>query len=80
MQLAMKQKEETTKALSILSATHQQNANSILLPPFFACQRCSVVKLSTAYVLLRDKAGNEISMRALLDAGSQASFITEALA
>ena len=38
------------------------------------------VSLSTAYVSLRDKAGNEISMRALLDSGSQASFITEAKA
>ena len=33
--------------------------------------------LSTIYVLLRDKAGIEISMRAPLDSGSQASFITE---
>ena len=38
------------------------------------------VLLSTAYVSLRDKAGSEISMRALLDSGSQASFITEAKA
>ena len=38
------------------------------------------VLLSTAYVSLRDKAGNKISMRALLDSGSQASFITEAKA
>ena len=38
------------------------------------------VLLSTAYVSLRDKAGNAISMRALFDSGSQASFITEAKA
>ena len=36
------------------------------------------VLLSTAYVSLRDKTGNEISMRALSDSGSQTSFITEA--
>ena len=38
------------------------------------------VLLPTAYFSLRDKAGNEMSMRALLDSGSQASFITEAKA
>ena len=35
------------------------------------------VLLSTAYVSLRDKAGKKISMRALLDSGSQSSFLTE---
>ena len=43
-------------------------------PPF------TNVLLPTAYFSLRDKAGNEMSMRALLDSGSQASFITEAKA
>ena len=38
------------------------------------------VLMSTAYMSLRNKAGIEISMRALLDSGSKASFITEAKA
>ena len=38
------------------------------------------VLLSTAYISLRDKAGNKILMRPLLESGSQASFITEAKA
>ena len=36
--------------------------------------------MSTAYMSLRNKAGIEISMRALLDSGSKASFITDAKA
>ena len=52
----------------------QQHSSSSHSSPF------NNVLLSTANVSLRDKAGNEISKRALLVSGSQASFIAKAKA
>ena len=51
-------------------------ANSTTLPPFF--RRLVMFFLLTAYVLLRDNTGKEEQLCALLDSGSQTSFITEA--
>ena len=77
MQLALKQKQNTKPFLnSHCDATTecQQHSSTSHSSPF------SNFLLSTTYVSLRDKSGNEFSMRALLDPGSQASFITEAKA
>ncbi len=38
------------------------------------------VLLATAIVKIRNSAGSDVSLRALLDSGSQASFITEEMA
>ncbi len=42
--------------------------------------RVTSVLLATAIVKIRNSAGSEVSGRALLDSGSQASFITEGMA
>ena len=56
----------TTECQQHYSPSHSSPFNNVLL--------------STAYVSLRDEAGDEILMRALLISGSQAIFIAEAKA